>query len=556
MKKLFLSVLFPFFVYFLIGQNSPFTIQQLSKETTCTNSLSLPFFEDWSSGALETNNWTASSIDWMINNTEGKDAPCVEFQYIPQSQRYYTDELESDFIDATNIDFRQIVLQFELKREDQNVSDNEHLYVEVYDGNYWNRVAHFWEENNFDWDFNTVDISQFALGHDFKIRFRAHGSSPADSLSWFVDNISVYRLCDAPLKLDGFSFWNSGDDKGIEINWQSPESAINGGYDWIHWDNGINDEGLGLTLGGDFSVAIRWDKNQLAEYNGDTLRSIRFFLADSGFAKVIVKIWTGNDAEQLIFSDTVKSPVINAWNEIPIDTLLLLDAHLEYWVGYRILGQLSGSLPVGIDYSPPNPQHGWMFSVNENYWDDAGTWCDYFNWNIQLKLTDNDTTSDCTGFNIYRKFDDESDYAFIGFVPNQIVQAEHFYQDANVENKIEASYRVNALWLSGGDTCVSAFALNSMETEDYVSVLVSGIDHPGESHHLSIYPNPATNQLNITTKNGAAIDEVSIYNLAGQKVFRRNPQHNVLDISKLQTGIYIVEVVLGREKIRQKLIVQ
>ncbi|RLD41005.1 MAG: hypothetical protein DRI89_10665 [Bacteroidetes bacterium] len=552
MKKLFFSTLFCFNFFFLMGQNSLFTVQQISKEFANTNSFELPFFEDWSSGLIETNNWVASSEDWIINNEEGKDAPCVEFQYIPQSQRFYGSELESDFIDATNIEVGQIILQFEVKREDQNTFDNEHLSVEVYDGNYWNRVAHFWKSESFDWDSNSVDITEFAMGLDFKIRFRVHGSSPADSLSWFVDNISVFRICDAPHDLDGFSYWNANDDKGIELNWQSPQSAINDSLNWLHWDNGIY-SGLGLTLGGDFSVAIRWDENQLEEYNADTLHSIRFFLADSGFSEIVVKIWTGNNAQYLIFADTLKSPLINAWNEVAIDTLLLLDASLEYWVGYRILGQESGSLPVGIDIGPSVPGYGDMVSLNENIWDVAGSISDNYNWNIQLILIDDDTTSNCAGFNIYRKLDAESDYSLVGFAPNKIVQAEHQYRDSSVENMVEACYKITSLWTNEGDTCISAFAKNIPQTEDYVCVLVSDVQNIIEDDQLIIYPNPASNQLNIITKGGTAIEDVSIYNLTGQKVFQGKLQNNVLDISKLQTGMYVVEVVIGQQKIRQKI---
>ncbi len=72
---------------------------------------------------------------------------------------------------------------------------------------------------------------------------------------------------------------------------------------------------------------------------------------------------------------------------------------------------------------------------------------------------------------------------------------------------------------------------------------------------LSLYPNPAHQELNITAE-GYNIDEVSIYTLTGQQVMQERPVNGTIDISHLQPGMYIVEVVVENRKIRQKLLVQ
>lgn len=55
------------------------------------------------------------------------------------------------------------------------------------------------------------------------------------------------------------------------------------------------------------------------------------------------------------------------------------------------------------------------------------------------------------------------------------------------------------------------------------------------------YPNPASNKLSLTAIN--TIEEVNIYNLMGQKVmtFMPNSLHVILDISKLNKGVYLVK---------------
>jgi hypothetical protein len=81
------------------------------------------------------------------------------------------------------------------------------------------------------------------------------------------------------------------------------------------------------------------------------------------------------------------------------------------------------------------------------------------------------------------------------------------------------------------------------------------IDWQYLKEYLNLYPNPANQVLNISAE-GVAIYEVVIYTLTGQKVSAIRPKSETIDISTLQTGMYIVEVMVEGTKIRQKLLVQ
>jgi hypothetical protein len=61
--------------------------------------------------------------------------------------------------------------------------------------------------------------------------------------------------------------------------------------------------------------------------------------------------------------------------------------------------------------------------------------------------------------------------------------------------------------------------------------------------------------VTISIKNGAVIKEVSIYNQVGQSVYRRIPDNNTLDVSKLESGIYLIEIRCDQQKFRGKLII-
>ena len=73
---------------------------------------------------------------------------------------------------------------------------------------------------------------------------------------------------------------------------------------------------------------------------------------------------------------------------------------------------------------------------------------------------------------------------------------------------------------------------------------------------LSVYPNPAKKEIFISVKNGSIINEVNIYNQIGQKVLHKKPITHSIDVSMLRQGMYIIELILGEMKIREKLIIR
>ena len=65
-----------------------------------------------------------------------------------------------------------------------------------------------------------------------------------------------------------------------------------------------------------------------------------------------------------------------------------------------------------------------------------------------------------------------------------------------------------------------------------------------ENSQISMYPNPALNSLTISAKNN--IEKLSVYNLLGQKVMGQYPNADAitLDISQLESGVYVMETTI------------
>jgi len=78
------------------------------------------------------------------------------------------------------------------------------------------------------------------------------------------------------------------------------------------------------------------------------------------------------------------------------------------------------------------------------------------------------------------------------------------------------------------------------------------------STHLKVYPNPTNGYLTVDLGKETSITNIYIYNFSGSLVFEKeikNAQNQVIDIQKLNTGIYFVKII-GPEKVYSKKIIK
>jgi beta-glucanase (GH16 family) len=79
---------------------------------------------------------------------------------------------------------------------------------------------------------------------------------------------------------------------------------------------------------------------------------------------------------------------------------------------------------------------------------------------------------------------------------------------------------------------------------------------PGESQ-LVIFPNPANDNVHISTTNNDSFKSIVIYDLSGQKVFENSPGEATeltFDISQLAAGVYIMQATTSEKVFTQKFI--
>jgi trimeric autotransporter adhesin len=80
---------------------------------------------------------------------------------------------------------------------------------------------------------------------------------------------------------------------------------------------------------------------------------------------------------------------------------------------------------------------------------------------------------------------------------------------------------------------------------------------PAQSSSIALYPNPATNEIQITTTN-AVMKEAHIYSMMGQCIHQSTITNlqSTIDISALPAGMYIAEVITEKGVIRKRFVKQ
>ncbi len=77
-----------------------------------------------------------------------------------------------------------------------------------------------------------------------------------------------------------------------------------------------------------------------------------------------------------------------------------------------------------------------------------------------------------------------------------------------------------------------------------------------EGRDISIFPNPVKNTLHISDLNGENIQHISIYDQTGRAILLQHESDNIIDVSALSSGMYIVKIAVKEEVFCEKFIIE
>lgn len=140
--------------------------------------------------------------------------------------------------------------------------------------------------------------------------------------------------------------------------------------------------------------------------------------------------------------------------------------------------------------------------------------------------------------------------SFIADSAYQYVIVGNFYDNANT-NTLGSGDAFEAAYYFIDQVCVSTDSLQCN-----VSV---GLVNQNNRIDFSMYPNPATNIVNINFLNNGKPYDIIIYNLFGQAVFTKqkmNFSHSIVDLNDISNGVLLIKILYENQFYYYKLLKQ
>jgi len=549
----------------------------------------LPFFEGWDNGSFEFQSWSFNdqSENWVINSDIGNPEPSAEFTWDPLLEMDYTSTLESNPLNADMLTEGEIYLDFDLSLNDRNSTGMEMMLVEVWNGSSWNQVASFANDGSFDFTASHINITSYAMSRVFSVRFNAVGQNSFDIISWYVDNISIYRECMAPTDLTGEEVWDGGLQQDVaHICWESyVEPSVS---QWFYYDDESVEYVWGSTGDWDADVAIKVDASDLVDFAGAAVTKYRAFIDSRlmGVGTVAVKVMQGDnpDPSAPIYEEDVTDQFVagDDWNDITLGQAVAIDNNQALWIGMYFSGPAD-------TYGPGITTDMGTYDANGDLYYESGAWTNLVTQGINNRawlirgfvttsygatvalgnnnytplpemtglstagtlasnnatLTDivDNTSRILDGFNVYRKAD-MGDYELVATVPAEPNVGSYCYDDADYGTLGCYDYQVTALYLSETDACESAPAMAyELPMNDFVNVCVTGLEDPNAELITKVYPNPAQDAVTVTSS--LPMTQLTVTNYVGQVVYTNemNDATSIkLNTSAYQAGVYLVKI--------------
>lgn len=166
-------------------------------------------------------------------------------------------------------------------------------------------------------------------------------------------------------------------NNSVSLYWNSP--PVN--TDYLSWENGFISTSIGLSSAGSFAVAAKWEPQQIPLFVGEQIEKVSIHTASQNVTYTL-KIWKGNNAESLVYSQVIDGIIPNQWFDVALDSAVIIDQDTPVWVGYEV-DQAAGEFPASIDTGPAYGGYGDLIFFEEQ-WNTLSAFGFNNNWSIRV----------------------------------------------------------------------------------------------------------------------------------------------------------------------------
>ena len=358
-------------------------------------------------------------------------------------------------------------------------------------------------------------------------------------------------------------------DQQIKVWWgEEPAAPVE---DWLYYDDGTNEDAIGLTNGGSFYWGIKFPAASLSQYAGCSVTKVAYYdyTAHTGTVR-IYNGSNGNAPGTLIGTYNYTANGTEDWVEWNIPAVAF-DNTQDLWI---VMNNSNGQYVAALGPYTGDP-NGTMISTDGSTWytlSDATGGQLTGTWNIRAFVsnqakggeivaledvkngTENavianagvakhgsfpmtQTRASIVKYNVYRSTDPASGYVMIG----EVAETGASYYEY-IDMPVEAGtyyYQVRAYY---DNDCESEPAVAADDpSHNYVSGSTVGDGLVENDANVALYPNPTNGNVTIEANGMSRITVVSVL---GQVVYdtELNADSYTLNMGQFNAGLYMVRV--------------
>ena len=324
----------------------------------------------------------------------------------------------------------------------------------------------------------------------------------------------VYKACDNYEGYETVEVENLGNN--VLVTWDE-EEQLEGTY--LYYDDGTNEEGLGLMAGTPIYWAIYIPAEDLASY--DTYRVTKVAMFDYEAHRGKVMIYQGDETtpENLLYTQDYTTTGCGQYIDIPLDEYVAIHNTRGLWF---VMVSLTGDYPAPIGPNTGN-QYGRLYSDNGTSWYDLANNGMDNSFNLRGYIEENNGV---LGTMVFKNE--------VCLTPKPIKG--NVFVDENAKDEYE--YCIRKVY-SFDASHPERFAMSCPVCATVFDVAEA------TDNSIGVYPNPASESITIE---GIEVENILVYNSVGQLVETLGAMQSVV-VRNYTSGIYMM-VINGSEKVR------
>ena len=315
-----------------------------------------------------------------------------------------------------------------------------------------------------------------------------------------------YKACDNFEGYETVEVENLGNQ--VLVTWEA-EEPLEGTY--LYYDDGTNEEGIGLMAGTPIYWAIYIPAEDLAAY--DTYRVTKVAMFDYEAHRGKVMIYQGDETtpENLLYTQDYTTTGCGQYIEIPLDEYVAIRNTRGLWF---VMLSLTGTYPAPIGPNTGN-QYGRLYSDNGTSWYDLANNGIDNSFNLRGYIEENNSV---LGTMVFKNE--------VCLTPKPVRNNVFIDEEA----KDEYDYCIRKVYSSSAND-PEKFAMSCPTCATITDVAES------MENEITVYPNPVNGNLTIQAE---GMTEVVICNMMGQIIgtFTCSDDQMIINTAQYEAGIY------------------